>query len=84
MITLDDLMTIVDAWQMRLVVPVTPVTPKLKARICVYTRNTDEMAEISKLYGDMPVVRVEPVEEGDVMEIYLGDRAEEAQKEAGL
>ena len=81
MITLDDLLNIVDAWQMRLVVP---VTPKLKARICVYTRNTDEMAEISKLYGDMPVVRVEPVEEGDVMEIYLGDRTEEAQKEADL
>ena len=81
MITMDDLLNIVDAWQMRLVVP---VTPKLKARICVYTRNTDEMAEISKLYGDMPVVRVEPVEEGDVMEIYLGDRTEEAQKEADL
>lgn len=81
MITLDDLMTIVDAWQLRIVVP---VTPKLKARICVYTRNTDEMAEISQLYGDMPVVRAEPVEEGDVMEIELGNRAEEAQKEAGL
>lgn len=81
MITLDDLMTIVDAWQMRIVVP---VTPKLRARICVYTRNTDDMAEISKLYGDMPVVRAEPVEEGDVMEIELSDRAEEAQKEAGL
>lgn len=81
MITLDDLMTIVDAWQLRIVVP---VTPKLKARICVYTRNTDEMAEISQLYGDMPVIRMEPVEEGDVMEIELGNRAEEAQKEAGL
>lgn len=81
MITLDDLMTIVDAWQMRIVVP---VTPKLRARIRVYTRNTDDMVEISKLYGDMPVVRAEPVEEGDVMEIELSARAEEAQKEAGL
>ncbi|MBQ1788821.1 MAG: hypothetical protein II008_01475 [Oscillospiraceae bacterium] len=81
MITLNDLLTIVDAWQMSLVVP---VTPKLKARICVYTRNTEDMVEISKLYGDIPVVRVEPVEEGDVMEIILGDRADEAQKEAGL
>jgi len=81
MITLYDLLNIMDAWQIRIVVP---MTPKLKARICVYTRNTDEMAEILQLYGDMPVVRVEPVEEGDVMEIYLGDRAEEAQKEAGL
>ena len=81
MITLDDLMAIVDAWQIRIVVP---VTPKLKARICVYTRNTDEMAEILQLYGDMPVIRMEPVEEGDVMEIELGNRTEEAQKEAGL
>ena len=39
-ITLNDLLTIVDARQLRVVVP---VTPRLKARITVNTRQTAEL-----------------------------------------
>jgi len=81
MITLNDLLTIVDARQLRIVVP---VTPRLKARITVNTRQTAELDDIIRLYGERPVFSAEPAHEGDVMEIELTDRAEVAKKEATL
>lgn len=81
MITLNDLLTIVDARQLRVVVP---VTPRLKARITVNTRQTAELDDIIALYGEKPVFSAEPAHEDNVMEIELTDRAEVARKEAGL
>ena len=46
MITLNDLLTIVDARQLRVVVP---VTPRLKARITVNTQQTAELDDIVRL-----------------------------------
>ena len=43
MITLNDLLTIVDARQLRVIVP---VSPRLKARITVNTRQTAELDDI--------------------------------------
>ena len=79
MITLNDLLTIVDARQLRVVVP---VTPRLKARITVNTRQTAELDDIVRLYGKGPVYSAEPANEGSVMEIELTDRSELAKKEA--
>jgi hypothetical protein len=79
MFTLNDLLTIVDARQLRVVVP---VTPRLKARITVNTRQTAELDDIVRLYGEWPVFSAEPANEGSVMEIELTDRAELAKKEA--
>jgi len=81
MITLNDLLTIVDARQLRVIVP---VTPRLKARINVNTRQTAELDDIIRLYGERPVFSAEPAQEGAVMEIELTDRAEAARKEASL
>lgn len=81
MITLNDLLTIVDARQLRIVVP---VTPRLKARITVNTRQTAELDDIIALYGERPVFSAEPTHEGNVMEIDLTDRAEVAKREASL
>lgn len=81
MITLNDLLTIVDARQLRIVVP---VTPRLKARITVNTRQTAELDDIIALYGERPVFSAEPAHEGDVMEIELTDRAKVAKREASL
>ena len=81
MITLNDLLTIVDARQLRVVVP---VTPRLRARITVNTRQTAELDDIVRLYGEWPVFSAEPAHEDNVMEIKLTDRAELAKKEAGL
>ena len=81
MITLNDLLTIVDARQLRIVVP---VTPRLKARIIVNTRQTAELDDIIRLYGERPVFSAEPTHEGNVMEIELTDRAEVAKREASL
>ena len=81
MITLNDLLTIVDARQLRVVVP---VTPRLKAKITVNTRQTAELDDIVRLYGECPVFSAEPANEMNVMEIELTDRAELAKKEAGL
>jgi transcriptional regulator with XRE-family HTH domain len=81
MITLNDLLTIVDARQLRIVVP---VTPRLKARITVNTRQTAELDDIIALYGERPVFSAEPTHEGNVMEIELTDRAEVAKREASL
>lgn len=81
MITLNDLLTIVDARQLRIVVP---VTPRLKARITVNTRQTAELDDIIALYGERPVFSAEPAHEGNVMEIELTDRPEAAKKEASL
>ena len=80
MITLNDLLTIVDARQLRVVVP---VTPRLKARITVNTRQSAELDDIVRLYGEWPVFSAEPAHEGNVMEIELTDRAEVALKGAG-
>lgn len=68
MITLNDLLTIVDARQLRVIVP---VTPRLKARITVNTRQTAELDDLIRLYGESPVFSAEPAHEGDVMEIEL-------------
>ena len=81
MITLNDLLTIVDARQLRIVVP---VTPRLKARIIVNTRQTAELDDIVALYGERPVFSAEPTHEGNVMEIELTDRSKAAKKEASL
>ena len=81
MITLNDLLTIVDARQLRVVVP---VTPRLKARITVNTRQTAELDDIIRLYGARPVFSAEPAHEGNVMEIELTDAAGVARKEAAL
>lgn len=78
MITLNDLLTIVDARQLRIVVP---VTPRLKARITVNTRQTAELDDIIRLYGEWPVFNAEPTHEGNVMEIELADRSKAAKKE---
>lgn len=80
MITLNDLLTIVDARQLRVVVP---VTPRLKARITVNTRQTAELDDIIRLYGERPVFSAEPAHEGDVMEIELTDRKELARETVG-
>ena len=68
MITLNDLLTIVDARQLRVVVP---VTPRLKARITINTRNSAELDDLVRLYGEHPVFSAEPVNEMRVMEIEL-------------
>ena len=81
MITLNDLLTIVDARQLRIVVP---VTPRLKARITVNTRQTAELDDIIRLYGERPVFSAEPAHEGDVMEIELTDRKELARETVGV
>lgn len=71
MITLNDLLTIVDARQLRVIVP---VTPRLKAWITVNTRQTAELDDIVRLYGEWPVFSAEPANEGNVMEIELTER----------
>lgn len=68
MITLNDLLTIVDAHQLRVIVP---VTQRLKARINVNTRNTAELDDLIRLYGESPVYSAEPVNEMRAMEIEL-------------
>lgn len=68
MITLNDLLTIVDARQLRVIVP---VTPRLKARITVNTRQTAELDDLIRLYGESPVFSAEPANEGSVIEIEL-------------
>ena len=70
-ITLNDLLTIVDARQLRVVVP---VTPRLKARITVNTRQTAELDDIIRLYGEWSVFEAVPAHEGNVMEIELTKR----------
>ena len=74
MITLNDLLTIVDARQLRVVVP---VTPRLKAKITVNTRQTAELDDIVRLYGEWPVFSAEPANEGSVMEIELSNITKE-------
>ena len=81
MITLNDLLTIVDARQLRVVVQ---VTPRLKARITVNTRQTAELDDIIRLYGERPVFSAEPVNEGSVMEIELTDGEKPARETAGV
>ncbi len=81
MITLNDLLTIVDARQLRVVVP---VTPRLKARITVNTRQTAELDDIIRLYGELPVFSAEPVNEGNVMEIELTNGKKPARETAGV
>ena len=74
MITLNDLLTIVDARQLRVIVP---VTPRLKAKITVNTRQTAELDDIVRLYGEWPVFSAEPANEGSVMEIELSNISKE-------
>ena len=74
MITLNDLLTIVDARQLRVVVP---VTPRLKAKITTNTRQTAELDDIVRLYGEWPVFSAEPANEGSVMEIELSNITKE-------
>ena len=71
MITLNDLLTIVDAHQLRVIVP---VTPRLKACITVNTRNAAELDDLIRLYGESPVFSAEPANEMRVMEIELTRR----------
>ena len=68
MITLNDLLTIADAKQMRVIVP---VTLRLRARISVNPRQTDELNDLIALYGEMPVFSAEPVEGGNILEIVM-------------
>lgn len=81
MITLNELLTIVDARQLRVVVP---VTSRLKARITVNTRQTAELDDIIRLYGERPVFSAEPANEGNVMEIELTDGEKPARETAGI
>lgn len=81
MITLNDLLTIVDARQLRVIVP---VTPRLKARITVNTRQSAELGDIIRLYGERPVFSAEPANEGNVMEIELTDGGKPARETAGV
>ena len=81
MITLNDLLTIVDARQLRVVVP---VTPRLKARITVNTRQTAELDDIIALYGEKPVFSAEPAHEGNVMEIELTNGVKPARETLGV
>lgn len=74
MITLNDLLTIIDARQLRVIVP---VTPRLKARITVNTRQTAELDDIIRLYGEWPIFSAEPAHEGCVMEIELAGAGRE-------
>lgn len=67
-ITLNDLLTIADARRLRVVVP---VTPRLKARIDVNTRQTAELDDLIRLYGESPIFQVEPLEDGSALEIEL-------------
>ena len=71
MITLNDLLTIVDARQLRVIVP---LTERLKARITVNTRQSAELDDITRLYGDWPIEEAVPANEGGVMEIELKGR----------
>ena len=66
--TLNDLLSIIDARQLRLIVP---VTPRLKARITVNTRQSAELDDAIRLYGESKVFSAEPSHEGGVMEIEL-------------
>ena len=69
MITLNDLMTLVDARQLRVIVP---VTPRLKALIAVNPRQITELDDVLRIYGDYPVFSAEPAHgEAGVMEIEL-------------
>lgn len=68
MITLNDLLTIADAKQMRVIVP---VSPRLRARIFVVPSQIDELNDLIELYGEMPVFSAEPVEGGSILEIVL-------------
>lgn len=81
MITLNDLLTIVDARQLRIVVP---VTPRLKARITVNTRQTAELDDCIALFGEKPVFSAEPAHEGNVMEIELTDGGKPARETPGV
>ena len=71
MITLNDLLTIIDARQLRVIVP---LTERLKARITVNTRQCAELDDITRLYGDWPIEEAVPTNEGGVMEIELKGR----------
>ena len=66
--TLNELLTVIDARQLRVVVP---VTPRLNARITVNTRQTAELDDLIRLYGEMSVYEATPAHEGCVMEIQL-------------
>ena len=71
MITLNDLLTIIDARQLRVIVP---LTERLKARVTVNTRQCAELDDITRLYGDWPIEDAVPANEGCVMEIELKGR----------
>ena len=71
MLTLNDLLTIVDARQLRIIVP---LTERLKARITVNTRQCAELDDITRLYGDWKIEEAVPANEGGVMEIKLKGR----------
>lgn len=66
--TLNELLEILDARQLRVIVP---VTPRLNARITVNTRQDAELDDITALYGECHVFSAEPSHEGNVMEIKL-------------
>lgn len=68
MITLNDLLTIVNARQLRVIIS---ITPRLKARLTVNTRNTPELDDLIRLYGEYPVFSAEPAAEMRCMEIEL-------------
>lgn len=71
MITLNDLLTIIDARQLLVIVP---LTERLKARITVDTRQCAELDDITRLYGDWKIKEAVPANEGGVMVIELKGR----------
>ena len=68
MITLNDLLTIMDAPVLRVSIP---VTPRLKATIRVHTQQSAELDDLTRLYGERAVISAEPAERGGLMEIEL-------------
>jgi len=50
----------------------------------VNTRQTAELDDIIRLYGERPVFSAEPANEGNVMEIELTDRKELARETVGV
>lgn len=55
-ITLNALLTLTNAWKLRLIVP---VTPRLQATVEADLNNAAELDDVSGLYGDREVTSVD-------------------------
>jgi len=68
MLTLNDLLQVIDARQLRVDVP---LTPRLVARITMNPRQSAEPDDLIALYGECPVFSAEPSEQGGTLMIEL-------------